>query len=164
MDVLKGLAGLLPTMLSIASALICQWYYNCNTVRYDIGTNGYNIEQHPIIIADERGSITEMKYRLEIKGSEFLNPNLKPTNIPNNINQDSVVDPWGRYYTTVAVLLVFSPEKEDLGTISMLNREELGNDPSPADLGLYSILERVVDARFVSPSGYDYTVFFIINL
>lgn len=156
MTLVDALSGLLPVLLSIGSALICQWYKNCQTVRFILGKAGSNTETFDLFAADDKGSIVNMKYRFHFKGSPFLDPALlNNANIPSNVDPNGIIDPVGNYYTQCAAILLWVPKEEDTKEINLFNRNETGGNGDEQQFALYPILERVIDGRYFLLNGYS---------
>lgn len=153
MEVLKTIVG---AALSAASALICQWYKNCQTARFMLG--GTKTQVWDLFKADSKGSIVNMKYRFFIKGSPYVDPAyLIDANIPTNYDPNAIIDPLGNYYTIVAVVILWVPQGEEsnLAEINILNRNETGGNGGEEEFALYPVLGRVIDGRFFQLNGYS---------
>jgi len=100
-----------------------------------------------------------MKYRFMFKGSHYLDPSLlSNAQIPNNVDPNGIIDPFGRYYTYVGAVLLWVPKGEEkaLQEINLFNRTETGGMiGDEQQFAIYPVLDRVLDARFITLNGYD---------
>lgn len=116
---MSGLGAILGFIASavadVVQSLTCNHYVNCAVVRQTLGTNGYQTQSVPIFTCDAKGRVATMKWRVQIDGPNWADPD-SYTN----------ADPYGNVVSAIGVALVLVKVNDVVGTMDILTGPERG--------------------------------------